>query len=76
MKNKKIDAHAVLQELIKRLGGHYSIKFAVTDDYQQRVIVRDLISGEEKLNIPVYDEVIDPFDVEEINQKIIQTFLN
>ncbi|MDB5199098.1 MAG: hypothetical protein JWO92_1061 [Chitinophagaceae bacterium] len=76
MPKKTLDAHSVIQELISRLGGNYSIKFAISDNFQQRIIVRNWITGEEKLNVPIFREVNDPFDITEINEKILETFLN
>ena len=63
MKKKivNIDCNTVIQELIRRLGGNYSIKFAVTEnDNQQRVIVRELSSGLEKLNVTIF-RTVGPF---------------
>lgn len=74
-KKNKINYNEVIQELLRRMGGNFTVKFALTDDFQQRVIVRNWVTGEEKLNIPIYDEVIDVLDINEINEKIIKTFV-
>ena len=73
---RSISPEEVLRQLIKRLGGHYSIKFAVTDDLQQRVILKNISTGEEKINVPIILYVEDPLDWKEISEKIVETLLN
>lgn len=74
-------ASDMIQKFIKTLnskfkGKTYSIKFAVTQVLEQRVIIREWPSGEEKFNAPIYRMVNDPFNKIEIDEKVFETFLN